>query len=342
MDINNSQDTWQAESASSFLETLEALNTVETLETPVTLPAAPETWDESEEYDPQAESRLIQAKATRDQAEAVRQKVAEQILEATREKCQELLISGNNALKNAKRLEAEADMWHFEAQEQLKQAESVRVQADAERNTAHNNARSLENEAETRRSEAQASLKQAETVEAQSEANRERILADAHRAARDIIDTARMESKQERMESDRLCLELKHQATLEAQRILAQARAIREELEAHRIYADAARLKAWSDEILMQVDEQPDQARVSPGPATNGDTFSTDLIHGTQPEDLDQPTSVEPVSSRAPSRPEQSAASNNGKRSARATQAANLARAASVEPASVEAPSELG
>jgi hypothetical protein len=322
MDLNDSQDTWQAESVSSSSETLE------------TLPEPPDAWEPGGESEYQAESRLTLAKATRDQAETIRQKVAEEILEATRKKCQELLINGNNALQNAKRLEAEADMWHLEAQDELTRAESIRAQAEADRKIIRQNAKSIEMEAETRHSEAMTALERAKSIEAQSEAGRERILADAHRVATDVIHTARMEAEREHMESERVCLDLKRQASMEAQGILAEARAIREELEAQRIYADAARLRAWSHEILMQVDEQPDQARVLPRPSTNGNTVFIES------EDLAQATSVEPVSSETPPQPEQSAAPNNGKKSTRATQAADPTQATSVEPDYAEAPSE--
>jgi hypothetical protein len=67
---NNNQTTMPAEPVSLSLETLQE---------------APGAWEHGEEYDPNAESRLTLAKATRDQAESARQKIAEEILEATRE-----------------------------------------------------------------------------------------------------------------------------------------------------------------------------------------------------------------------------------------------------------------
>ncbi len=69
MDINNSQSTWPAGSAPPFLETT---------------PEASSAWEHSDECDPEVETWLTLTTATRDQAETARQKVAEEILEATR------------------------------------------------------------------------------------------------------------------------------------------------------------------------------------------------------------------------------------------------------------------
>jgi hypothetical protein len=118
---------------------------------------------------------------------------------------------------------------------------------------------------------------------------------------------------------------------LEAQGILTQARAIREKLEAQRIYTDAARLKAWSHDILMQVDEQPDQASVSPGQSTSGNTVPTESTNGATTAELVQTTSVQPVASKAPSKPVRSTVSSNEKKPAQTT---------SVEPVASKAPSK--
>jgi hypothetical protein len=334
---NNNQTTMPTEPVSSS----PVSSSLETLQ------EAPGAWERSEQHDPNAESRLTLAKATRDQAETARQKIAEEILEATREKCQKLIISGNNALQHAKHLENEADTWHSEAQAELKQAETLRAQAEADMSSAQQSARRLEAEAEAKYSEAEAELKRAESNRVQAEADRERILADAHRAARAVLDAARMESDRERMgsererlESERVCLDLKRQASIKAQGILAQARATREELEAQRIYADAARLRAWSQDILMQVEEQPAEAPISSNPSTNGDTVSPEPAHGTQSADLTEATRVETAPSKSPSKPEQSKNSGNAKKPANGAKSAALAQAASVETVPSEAPSK--
>ena len=189
MDINNSQSTWPAGSAPPFLETT---------------PEASSAWEHSDECDPEVETWLTLTTATRDQAETARQKVAEEILEATREKCQELLLSGNNALQNAKRLEAEADTWHSEAQAELKQAESIRALAETDGHAVHQNAKRPEADAEAKHAEAKAALGRAESIEAHAEAGRERILADAHRVSRGILETARMQAERGRTESERV------------------------------------------------------------------------------------------------------------------------------------------
>ncbi|MDP6227984.1 MAG: hypothetical protein QF714_09840 [Dehalococcoidia bacterium] len=322
---NNNQTTMPAEPVSLSLETLQE---------------APGAWEHGEEYDPNAESRLTLAKATRDQAESARQKIAEEILEATREKCQKLIISGNNALQHAKHLESEADTWHSEAQAELKQAETFRAEAEANRNSAQQSAMRLETEAEAKYAEAEAELKRAESNRVQAEADRERILADSHRAARAVLDEARMESDRDRMESERVCLDLKRQASVEAQGILAQARTTREELEAQRIYADAARLKAWSQDILMQVEEQPAEAPVSSKPSTNGNTASPEPANGAKSAVPAQAARVETARSGSPSKQAKPRSSGNAKKPANGAKSAVLAQAAIVETAPSEMPSK--
>jgi hypothetical protein len=118
IDFNSNQDTWPAEPASSALETL---------------PEAQSAWEHSGEYDLRVENQLTLAKASRGQAELTRQRIAEEILEATRERCQELIASGNRALQNAKRLETEAEWKYTETLDELARAEFIRGQAEAER-----------------------------------------------------------------------------------------------------------------------------------------------------------------------------------------------------------------
>jgi len=219
-------------------------------------------------------------------------------------------------------LESEADTWHSEAQAELKQAETLRAEAEANRNSAQQSAMRLETEAEAKYAEAEAELKRAESNRVQAEADRERILADSHRAARAVLDEARMESDRDRMESERVCLDLKRQASVEAQGILAQARTTREELEAQRIYADAARLKAWSQDILMQVEEQPAEAPVSSKPSTNGNTASPEPANGAKSAVLAQAAIVETAPSEMPSKQDQPKNSGNAKRPARRAKAA--------------------
>ena len=248
MDLNNNRDTWPAESGSSSLEIL---------------PETPGAWEQSGEYDPMVENQLTLAKASRDQAEMTRQKIAEEILDATRERCQELIASGNRALENGKRLESEAEWKNTEAQDELARADSIRGHAEAER---------------------------------------ERIIAEAKQQGQELISRMRMEAEREH-------LDLKHQASMEAQRILAQARsmreAIREELEAQWIYADAALLKAWSHDVLRQSEDQQSQDLVVPGPSTTSNGVSTEPANGAHSTDQVKALSAEPVTAEAPEEQDQ-------------------------------------
>jgi hypothetical protein len=128
-----------------------------------------------------------------------------------------------------------------------------------------------------------------------------------------------------RLETEWERMDLKHQASLEAQRILAQARAMREatreELEAQRIYADAARLKAWSHDILMQAEDQPGQAPAFAGPGTNGNTVSTEPIQHTQPADQPQASISEPAPSEVSAKQEEPVDSSAEKKPARGVKA---------------------
>jgi hypothetical protein len=265
MDFNNSRDTWPNDPASSSLEML---------------PQVPGAWEHSGEYDPRVENQLTLAKASRDQAEIARQRIAEEILDATRERCQELIASGNRALQNAKRLESEAEWKYTETQDELARADAIRGQAEAER---------------------------------------EQIISEAKQQGQELINRMRIETEREHMD-------LKHQASLEAQRILAQARAMREaareELEAQRIYADAARLKAWSHDVLMQAGDQPGGAFSFPGPSTNIDTAPIEPAHNVQPAIQTQTSSAEPAPSEEPVDLKQPPESGDQKKPARVVKAA--------------------
>ena len=212
-----------------------------------------DSWDQIGEYDPRVELQLTLAKNARIQAENERQQIAEAILEATRQKCRELVAGGNRALQNAKHLEASAEWKCSEAQEELKLAQAIKASVEAER---------------------------------------EQTLSNANQQVQELLDKARVEAEHE-------LIGLKEQATLEAQRILAQARAMRkatrEELEAQRIYAEAARLKAWSHDILDHAGEQPDCTALATQEKVNGNGPTPEVVEVAQngahlePDDADSP-----------------------------------------------------
>ena len=215
------------------------------------------------------EEQLSQAKASRNQAETARQKIANEILEATKEVCQKLISDGEQTLGRAKRLEAEAersleqaqieqerartnreDSEAFadktktesqkKAQEKLDQAQNIRNESDAYRERVM---------AEVQR-EAQEQLNQAQNIRNEADVYRERIMAEAKDQGQEILRLARSAAVQE-------CDEMKNHAQLEARRTMAEAElvkaAVQEELEAQKIYAEAAKLETESLEVLAQV-----------------------------------------------------------------------------------------
>jgi len=95
-----------------------------------TLPdLAKNRWEEAVAFDLTVETQLSKAQASRGQAEIERQRVAGEILEATREVCHEIAADARQALESARRMEIDAVRKHLEAESALKQAESAKADA---------------------------------------------------------------------------------------------------------------------------------------------------------------------------------------------------------------------
>ena len=174
------------------------------------------------------EDQLALSQASRVQAEAERQRVAKGIVDATREACQELIADGEKVLNKAKRLEVDAERKHRAAESVIEKANTARAEADAY---------------------SQKIRSEADACRADADSHAERTVAEAQHQAQEISERARAAAQRE-------CAELKQQATFEAKQMLGQAQVIRtaaqEELEAHRIYVEAARLNAESHEVLVR------------------------------------------------------------------------------------------
>ncbi len=188
------------------------------------------------DLDLSVEDQLALSQASRTHAESERQRVASGILDATRQACQELISDGEKVLIKAKRLEIEADRKHQTAQGVLERTNVIRAEADAY-------ADKVKREADANRAEA--------------DAHAERVMAESQHQAADLVERARVAAQRE-------CAELKQQASFEAKQMLGQAQVIRaaaqEELEAHRIYAEAARLNAESHEVLVHARTRLDES----------------------------------------------------------------------------------
>lgn len=233
---------------------------------------------------PSIEDQLALAKASRNQAESARQKIANEILTATKEVCQKLISEGELTLEKAKKLEAKAEQKHREAQCDLQQAETTRSEAvtSAEKvaseaqqlaQYAAEQAKSVQVDADAQAEKvksdaqrvAQAAAEQAQSVRDDADAYTEKVMSDAQRVATELVESTRSVAEQE-------AEELKKQAAVESQRTLAKAELIRiaaqEELEAQRIYAETARVTAESLEVLAQIRaklaESPDSPDTNP------------------------------------------------------------------------------
>ena len=97
-----------------------------------TLPdLAKDRWEKAVAYDLTVETQLARAQSNRGQAEVERQRVAGEILEATREVCHEIASDALKALEAAKFLEIDAHRNHLDAETALKKADSTLLDANA-------------------------------------------------------------------------------------------------------------------------------------------------------------------------------------------------------------------
>ncbi len=164
-------------------------------------------------------------KDPRSAAESAYQRIADEILESTREVCQRLISDGEKALERAKFLQAEAEQTREQVIKELEAAKALRAEAEAFR---------------------------AKSLSAVSEAQKQ---------GQDILGRARVET-------DSQLVQIRLQATAEAEKVVAEARAVRaaaqEEMQAQKLYTEAARLKAESNEALSQLRQQMGALLASP------------------------------------------------------------------------------
>ena len=99
-----------------------------------TLPElAKNRWEEAVAFDVTIENQLAKAKADRSRAESERQRIAKEILDATKDVCKEIITDGKRALNRAKTMEAEAHNKHSDSQAELEQARTIRAEAEGYR-----------------------------------------------------------------------------------------------------------------------------------------------------------------------------------------------------------------
>ena len=143
-------------------------------------------------------------------AEHARQTIANEILEAAKAVCGELIVDTERTLEKARFLESEADRKHLESHEEIQLSEGIRRDAEEFRDS---------------------------------------MLEEAKRQADELLERARATAERETSE-------MKQRASIEADKMMAHARVMRgaaaEELEAQKIYAEAARFKSDSQGTLSQ------------------------------------------------------------------------------------------
>ena len=165
------------------------------------------------------EDQLAQAKASRSQAETARQKIANEILEATKGVCQKLIADGEQTVERAKTVEAEAQQKQQETQAELEKAKSTRAEAQSY-------AEKVKSEAEKK---AQEMLDQTQAIRVEADAYREKVMAEAQQQAQEQLDQA----QNIRYEADAYREKVMAEVQQQAQEQLDQTQNIRHEADAY-------------------------------------------------------------------------------------------------------------
>ena len=201
-------------------------------------------WRQVLNHKNSSRSDLTAVRASRARAEMERQKASKEALEATRQTCDQLIAESERQLASAREVERAAQMKMGEAEETLKQSEMTRSEA----NTYREN---MMVEADSYRDKTMAeadSYRQTSMDEVNG--HREKMMAEAWQETQRIRDEAMAAAMQE-------CTDLKRQVTYEVQSILNEVDAMRaaaqEEMEAQKIYAEKAQIKAMSQKTCAEL-----------------------------------------------------------------------------------------
>ena len=138
-----------------------------------TLPElAKDRWEQMVAYSSTIENQLANAKASRTQAEGERQRIAKEILSATKEACQEIVADAKRDLDRSSSKTEEAERQQQEAKLQLDEAKTIRSEAESYRDAvlarAEQQAEELKQRAQAAAEAAGNKLKQQVAFEAQS------------------------------------------------------------------------------------------------------------------------------------------------------------------------------
>ena len=193
---------------------------------------------------PSIEEQLALAKASRNQAESARQKIANEILAATKEVCQKLISEGELTLDKAKKLEAAAEQKQLDAQSELQRAQAARSEAETY-------AEKLRAEAQQ---QAQEATERAQATRDDANAWAEKLRSEAQQQAQEA--TERAQTTQD--DADAWAEKLRSESQQQAQEASEQAQSVRDDADAHaeKVVADAERVAAELIESTRSVAEQ--------------------------------------------------------------------------------------
>ena len=218
--VNNSQERELMESANLSWEALPEL--------------AKDRWEQAVGYDLAVETQLAKAKSTRSEAELERQRVANEILEATREVCKSIISDSKRSLEKARRAQSDSENKLLESQHEKDESQALKIEAEAFFENARQRAEELVKQSRAAAERESMEIKQQSTLEAQ------RMLAH--------VEAIRNAAKEE-LEAQRIYVETAR-LKLEAQGILTQ---LQEELaRPESILSDGANGHAPRSEMLEE------------------------------------------------------------------------------------------
>ena len=190
--VNNSQERELMESTNLSWEALPEL--------------AKDRWEQAVGYDLAVETQLAKAKSTRSEAELERQRVANEILEATREVCKSIISDSKKSLEKARRAQSDAENKLLESQHEKDQSQALKIEAEAFLVNAQQRAEELVKQLRAAAERESMEIKQRSTL-------------DAHRMLAHV-EAIRNAAKEE-LEAQRIYVETAR-LKLEAQGILTQ------------------------------------------------------------------------------------------------------------------------
>ena len=162
--------------------------------------------------------------------------------------------NGNDPLTASKRSKSEAEYARQNiSNETLEAAKTVCGELIADTERTLEKARYLESEADRKHVEAHEEWERAAAIRQEAEEYRETLIEDTKRQAAEQIERTRATAEWE-------CSEMVERASIDSEKMMAQAQVMRaaalEELEAQKIYAEAAKFQSASQETLNQARNQ--------------------------------------------------------------------------------------